>query len=159
MTALFLTRNGTLRPNRRPKAYAAKHAQLAKEVRREQPERAFQKLLVQHLRLALPPDVFMTAFPAGGGGKVRGAQLKAMGLVAGVPDLMFLYKGETHFMELKAPNGKVSPAQVDCQQALFRAGAGTAIVRTLAEAYRALDAWQIPTRLVKPQPTAQREAA
>ena len=110
------------------------------------PERTFQKQLVAHLRLALPPDVFMTAFPAGGGGEIRGAHLKAMGLVAGVPDLLFVHRGQLYGMELKAKRGVLSENQELCQDYLAQAGVDCVTVRTLAEAYRALDAWGIPTR-------------
>lgn len=116
-------------------------------------ERQFQRKLVSTLRTVLPPDVFMTAFPAGpsGGGKgaiVRSNQWKAMGLLAGVPDLLFVYQGRAYWMELKAAKGKVSEVQVECGLSLVDAGcAPPAIVRTLAEAFKALDAWGVPTRI------------
>lgn len=116
-------------------------------------ERVFQRLLVRTLRDALGPGVFMTAFPAGpsGGGKgaiVRSNQWKAMGLLSGVPDLLFVYQGRAYWMELKAEKGKVSDVQVERGLELVHAGCEPpAIVRTLAEAFKALDAWGIPTRM------------
>lgn len=147
MTArMFLNKRGRLK--RKDPVRDAKTAQLRGEVTRKNPERDFQKQLVQHLRIALPPNVFMTAFPAGGGGKIRGAQLKAAGLVPGVPDLLFVYQGRAYWMELKAAKGVVSPAQRDCWTLLSRAGCNAyMVIRTLTEAFKALDGWNIPTRI------------
>lgn len=40
-----------------------------------------------------------------------GAQQKAMGLIAGVPDFAFIHNGITHYCELKTSTGVLSPTQ------------------------------------------------
>lgn len=150
---MALRPNGTLKPNRRPKAYAAKHAQLAAEVYkpRKQTEQTFQIALVRDLRAVLARGVFLTHIPsgyiAGRGGPLRGAFLKAMGLVAGLPDLMLLHEGRAHFLELKSAKGKLSAAQGECRFLLNRAGCHVETIRSLDEALECLSIWRIPTRL------------
>lgn len=115
--------------------------------RRNNPEQQFQISLVRDLRKILAGGVFITAFPAGGGGYTRGAFLKAMGLVPGVPDLMLIYQGRIYFMELKARRRRMSAAQVDCRLTLRHVGASVEVVENLDEALAALRVWQIPTRI------------
>lgn len=161
MTALFLTRNGTLRPNRRPKAYGAKHKQLAAETKHSQPEQTMQIALVRDLRAVLAPGVFLTHIPsgfiAGRSGPLRGAFLKAMGLIPGCPDLMILHGGAAWFLELKSAKGKLSTAQAECHIALRRAGCHVETIRNLDEALECLSIWNIPTR-IKPS-TIRQDAA
>ena len=101
--------------------------------RRPFPEREFHKAAAAYLRSVLPEDAFFTTFPAGGGGRIRGAQLKAMGLQAGVPDLMIIYKGEIVFIELKAAKGRLSETQMFVSDKLCKAGAFVFMCRTIEE--------------------------
>lgn len=109
-------------------------------------ERDLQATAMQFLALALPPDAFVTAFPAGGGGKVRGAMLKAMGLKPGFPDALIIWRGRAFMIELKLPTGRVSKAQIETHIALGRAGAEVAVCRSLKEIQATLFGWQIPLR-------------
>jgi hypothetical protein len=110
-------------------------------------EAHLQRTITAYLRMMLPTDVFFTAFPAGGGGKVRGAQLKAMGLAPGVPDLLFIYQGKTRWIELKSDTGRVSPVQHDTFCRLYDAGCGNVVVcKTLDEVISTLKTWGIPGR-------------
>ena len=43
--------------------------------------------------------------------KIQGAQLTAIGVVSGVPDLILLWKGKTYGFELKVEGRKQSPKQ------------------------------------------------
>jgi hypothetical protein len=47
---------------------------------------------------------------------ITGGQDKATGLVPGVADMLFLWKGNTYAFEFKFGNGKQSPAQKEWQQ-------------------------------------------
>ena len=67
--------------------------------------------IIELFKLILKKSVLFTAFPAGGGGKVRGAKLKKMGLVAGWPDIQILADGKYFGVEVKTPTGRISPAQ------------------------------------------------
>lgn len=115
---------------------------------RQKPEQAFQISLVRDLRKILPPDCMVVAFPAGGGGLMRGKFLKAMGLVAGMPDLLFIHRGNAFGMELKAKNGKLTEAQHQMIMQLAICGMDVRIVRTLDEALFCLKEWEIPTRIL-----------
>ena len=78
--------------------------------------------------IALPEGFWFTTFPAGGGGKVRGAQLKAAGLKPGVPDILVCggYEDISHnvhqkdvlWLELKAKDGTLSQVQKSCHAEL-----------------------------------------
>jgi len=110
-------------------------------------EQHFQSALVRDLRKILPGDCVMVAFPAGGGGVIRGKILKASGLEPGVPDLLFFYRSCTRAMELKTKVGRVSKAQRAMHARLLGAGVLVETVRTLDEALDALRSWDIPLRV------------
>jgi hypothetical protein len=125
-------------------------AALSKTRRRAFSEAAFHRSVAQYLSLVLPKDCFWTTFPAGGGGKIRGAQLKAMGLRPGVPDILILRRTEegnrshVFWIELKSPEApKPRAVQEACHEALFEAGCDVAVCRHLADIRRELEGWGI----------------
>jgi hypothetical protein len=81
------------------------------KVKRRTEEQDFHKSVAQYLTLAMPLDAVWTTFPAGGGGKVRGAHLKAMGLRPGVADVLWWWRGGFGAIELKARKGVLSESQ------------------------------------------------
>ena len=87
-----------------------------------------------------------STIPAGGGGKVRGAQLKGMGLKPGLPDLMFVFGGRVAFIELKTKTGRVSPEQTVMHARLKDQDAPPIICRDLPSVDAALKFFGIPTR-------------
>ncbi len=91
--------------------------------RRAHPEDKFHKSVAKFLDLALPIDACWTTIPAGGGGLVRGAKLKAMGYKAGFPDLLVVYRGRLICIELKAKGRKPSKEQLAMHERLMLAGA------------------------------------
>ena len=99
--------------------------------RRNQPELDFHKTVAQYLDKALPESCWWSTFPSGGGGKARGAKLKACGLKAGVPDILWL--------ELKAPKGSLSDAQEAFVERMERfETVAVATCKTLNDVYEAL---------------------
>lgn len=110
------------------------------------PEQALQQTVAQYLDRCLEPHVFWTAIPAGGGGKLRGAILKGMGYKAGTPDVLLIHRSCAYWIELKAGNGRVSPAQKEVGGHLFIAGCPVAVCRSLDSVIGTLAAWHIPTR-------------
>ena len=118
-----------------------------KPSKRQRPEQKFQTRLVAGLRAILPPDCLMTAFPAGGGGLARGKALKAGGLLAGLPDLIFIHRGFAFGMELKAGTS-LSQVQKDMHEKLAICGMDVRTVRTVDEALLCLKEWEIPTRII-----------
>lgn len=66
------------------------------------------------------------------------------GVVAGIPDIFVLYNGIAHFIEIKADDGILSPAQCEMATAYYLAGAKYGIARDALEALALLDEWHIP---------------
>jgi hypothetical protein len=66
------------------------------------------------------------------------------GIVAGVPDVLILFRGRAHWIELKAMDGLLSPAQAHGASALLGAGCHYGIARTVFEVLALLDEWNVP---------------
>lgn len=130
---------------------AALNAQSAPKHKRKRPshpEDDFQKCLVAALHRILDPRVIMAAVPNGGyRTRAEAGILKAMGVLAGFPDLLFLWDAHAYCLELKAPNGRVSTAQRECHQKLNRNAIGIDVVRTIDEALFCLKAAGVPLRI------------
>lgn len=78
------------------------------------PERDLQRAVVILLNRVLPPDAVSTAInPLPLKGARAGAQMKRLGLTAGVPDLMIVHHGFTLWIELKAPGKYATPDQAE----------------------------------------------
>ena len=75
---------------------------------------------------ALAPNVVYFHVPNGGSrNAAEGARFKAIGVKAGVPDLVFLAYQRFYLLEFKEPGGKgrLSPAQLEMHPRLIAAGA------------------------------------
>lgn len=75
-----------------------------------------------------------------------GSRLKAAGYMAGWPDLQIIWQGKSYFLELKAPNGVVSPEQRETIWAITTSGAHVGIAKSLDQVQDWLDQWAIPLR-------------
>ena len=92
--------------------------------RRKQPEAQLQRALVEHLRCSGRGDTWWTHIPNGGRrSPIEAAIFKSLGVRAGAPDLLVIHAGQPLFLELKAAGRKLSPVQIECHDALRRAGA------------------------------------
>jgi hypothetical protein len=110
------------------------------------PEQALQISIVRALRVVLPPDTMVVAYPSGGGGRTRGAILKGMGLAAGFPDLMIIHHGMAFGMELKSKTGQLSAAQRAMHKRLANCGMDVRVVRSLDQALTCLAMWGMKVR-------------
>ena len=122
----------------------------------KRPEQILHMAVARYLDLALRPPTFFTTFPAGGGGKLRGAMLKKMGLKPGVADLVVYHPGiarfspglgrftQVIFIELKAAKGKMSPEQKDFAAACEAFGATYLLCRSVDDVEIMLGACGIP---------------
>ena len=111
-------------------------------------EAQLHRAVAQYLNVALPSDCWWTTFPSGGGGKVRGAQLKAMGLKAGVPDILIVRDSLGTFpaviwIELKRVSGAASIAQKLCHAELNQRDMPVAICRSIPDVQETLIGWGI----------------
>lgn len=106
-------------------------------------EQDFHRAVAQYLDLALGPECWWTTIGHGGGGKVRGALLKAMGVKPGVPDILIRWYGWAGWIELKAPYGVVSREQKQVHLRLNQLGDSVLVARDLP----AIEAWLIENRV------------
>ncbi len=135
--------------------------------KRKQPEATLQRSVVTLLSWLLAPPAWFTAIghgPRGRGnqkgdeGYNRGAQWKGLGVKAGVPDLLIVYRGNAYWIELKAPKGVVSEDQKRAHLDLRTAGCGLEVCRSLEDVQKILAVWGIPTNKVRLSP-AERASA
>jgi hypothetical protein len=68
----------------------------------------------QHLHNNYPKIRGLLFHVPNGGGRnvIEGMQLKASGVVPGIPDLLFINDGKLHYIEVKKPGGVVSEPQI-----------------------------------------------
>lgn len=116
------------------------------------PEAALHRAVARYLDLALPAHVVWTTLGHGGGGKVRGAVLKGMGLHAGWPDIILTWWEEVERLwpipcnrglngigiELKSARGVVSRDQKVLHGRLRKAGWHIYVCRDIGEVAAAL---------------------
>lgn len=105
-------------------------------------EAALHRAVAAYLRVALKPPTIWTTIGHGGGGRVRGAQLKAMGVQPGWPDIIVIGQaGSNRFtvgLELKAPKGVQSAEQKAVQRSFPGAGALYYVCRSVEDVEQAL---------------------
>src|SRR5258705_12269446 len=98
----------------------------ADEMKRRHPEDDIQAAVCRHLRLRARPGVVWFHVPNGGCRNAReAARLKGMGVLPGVSDLILIRAGKVFCLELKAPKGRASEAQLIFQSAVNSAGGYT----------------------------------
>lgn len=116
-------------------------------MKRRSPERDLQISVAQFLELAAPEGLFWTAInPMPGKSAAAAGLSKAMGLRAGVADLLFIHEGLPLFIELKADKGRESPAQRETSALAGRAATLTWICRSVAEVEHRLRIWGVPLK-------------
>lgn len=119
---------------------------------RQRPEENLHVSVARFLDVALMPPATWTTFPSGGGGRVRGARLKRMGLKAGWPDILIVAPGAQHFnvkllgIELKTERGRASKEQKDVRASFAMCGALHTFCRSIDDVEQVLRANSIPIR-------------
>jgi hypothetical protein len=122
--------------------------------RRDRPEQRIQKAVFDHLRWRGVPLLFVFHCPNGGWRTAVEAKiLKGLGVVAGIPDLLILCRGQLFGLELKAESGRVSKAQAATHTSLRDAGCRVAIAVGVDQAVAQLVAW----KLLRPDVSTQAE--
>ena len=111
-------------------------------------EQSLQEKLVRALKLALTRETTFFAVPNGGArSRSEAAILNGQGVLAGVPDLIFVSKGRAFGLELKSETGSLSVAQRAAHVALRDAGMRVEVARSLDEALEHLREMGIPLRI------------
>lgn len=111
------------------------------------PEQAIHKAVVAHLNARSAGRVFFWHTPnEGKRGFVNAAALKAMGMTAGVPDLLILKEGRLYALELKAPGGRLTHSQRLVMERMLECGAEVSMAHGLDEALVTLEFWGILKR-------------
>ena len=118
------------------------------------PEQALQRAIAQFLMMALPPEIVWSAIGHGGGGKIRGAILKAMGLRAGLGDIVIFYRerdvqpprSSTLWLELKSDRGRQSPEQITFMNEVQQLGHYYRLCRSINDVSETLRHYGVPTR-------------
>jgi hypothetical protein len=110
---------------------------------RRRPEQQIHRAIAKHLEMRALPGVVLP-HPANGGGRtaVEGAILKGLGVQRGAPDLLLWRDGKSFALEIKADDGRVSPAQTEMPDRLAKAGVVTAVCHGLDPALATLEGWQ-----------------
>jgi hypothetical protein len=105
-------------------------------------EQQVHQAVVQHLRQRGVPGLVFLHPPNGGYRRPTEAKIfKAMGLRPGASDLLLWCAGRAYALELKAPGGRASEAQLAFLSDMERAGAFVALAEGLDSAIRTLEAW------------------
>lgn len=105
-------------------------------------ETRLQMALINHLRLLAPRNILYMAIPNEGSRSPKtGARMKAMGMLPGAPDLLFIIDGKAHGLELKADKGRQSDTQRLVERAWEAAGGVYALAKGMDEALTVLRAW------------------
>jgi hypothetical protein len=120
--------------------------------RRARPEQQVQKAVLGHLAWRAVPDVWWCHYPAGGWrSPIEAAILQGLGVVAGVPDLLLIHRGQLYGLELKAEAGRLTDVQLDVHAKMKRAGAVVATAHGVDAALKQLAAWD----LLRPEASSQ----
>ena len=105
-------------------------------------EQQIQRTVFEHL--AIRGATAMVAFHVANGGwrsAVEAAILKGLGVKPGIPDIVAIKDGKCFFLELKAPDGRLTPVQREAHAALVAAGATVEVAYGLDDALARLEAW------------------
>src|SRR5262249_16651804 len=112
--------------------------------RRQRPEAAIHAAVCDHLHLRAKPDV-LWLHPANGGTRdIReAARFKRMGVLPGASDLLLWHRGNAFALELKAPGGRLSEAQLEFLARFNDAGGHSACAEGLDRALAVLARWEL----------------
>lgn len=123
-------------------------------------ETALHMQVARYLRLALPSELVFFHVPNGELRDARTAgKLKAMGVLAGVPDFTILLpQGRAGFIELKTARGALSDAQIDLRAKLVALNCGYQTCRSVDEVAETITRWLAAYGL-EPRATLQGRAA
>ncbi len=102
-------------------------------------EEILHRHVAQFLDVVIKPPMIWTTIPAGGGGLIRGAKLKAMGLKKGWPDILIIAPGPVVLgIELKRTDGRQSDEQRAIEWGFAACNAWYTVCRSVGEVDKAV---------------------
>lgn len=122
---------------------------------RENPERSLQITTMSYLAYALPDVLAFHVENEGKTSLAAGALAKKMGKMPGVADILLFWFPHHAAIELKAPDGKLSPAQVIWRDRWIATGGLYALCRTLPEVEAAVKSWGLKPKYQTPLANTQ----
>lgn len=111
--------------------------------KRKQPEAILQKSIIQYLKYAHPKLLYFAVPNGGKRNPIEASKLKAMGVLAGVADLLLFKSGCFYAIELKIGNNKPNDTQIDFEHRWLAEGGKYAVCRSLDELDTILKGWGI----------------
>ena len=106
------------------------------------PEQQIHRAIVQHLRLRGVKNLVFIHVPNGGYRRpIEAAIFSGLGVRAGVADFLLWHKARSYALELKAPGGRATKAQLDFIADMERAGAFACVAEGLDRALKVLEGW------------------
>ena len=109
-------------------------------------EDALQRQIVQYLAIVLPRGWMVQHTANKPRSAIQGAREKAMGAVAGWPDITVIGRDFVGFLEVKAPKGVLSAKQREVHETLRALGHRVAVVRSCEDVSQALALWGVATK-------------
>ena len=95
------------------------------------PEQTLQRACVKWFRMQYPTGLIHHSPNGMRSSKVQGAIFKSIGVMAGFPDLICIYRGRIVFVELKADKGKLTDKQEDMSYYLEMNGFQVKVCRSI----------------------------
>lgn len=112
--------------------------------RRNRPEEQLQCAVVEWLGWVKPDAIFFHPYNGAFMSKATAGKGKAMGVLPGVADLVFVLKGgRVGFIELKAPKGLLSDSQIRFGLSVAALGADFGTARSIEDVQRLLKSWGV----------------
>jgi hypothetical protein len=106
------------------------------------PEQTIHRAVAEHLRQRGAPGIVFIHCPNGGYRRpVEASIFKSLGVRAGVSDLLLWRDGKSYALELKAPGGRATEAQLEFLADMEAAGAFTCLAEGLDRALDVLESW------------------
>jgi VRR-NUC domain len=111
-------------------------------------EWSLQAACCKYMNHALPPACAWTAIDAAGfQDPIQGAIRRSRGIFSGWPDFILIHAGIFHGIELKSPDGRLSPRQREVSTQILDAGGRYRLVRSVQQLADTLALWGIPCHL------------
>lgn len=112
--------------------------------RRNNPEELLQRAVVEWLGWTKPDCVWFFVNNGARLSKAQAGIAKAMGVLPGVADLVFvLSDGKVGFIELKISGERLSPSQEDFHNNVRKLGASTTVARSIEGVQEILKDWGV----------------